>query len=154
MVIQVQRLLNEYTEQKKNKLKNGEVKKEEGSVNGKKILFIEDEEIFLDLFGSRLREDGYEVTFAKNGAWGVKEALEGTYDLIISDMVMPAMGGLEIVTKLKQEEKTKNIPIIILSASVDEDGAREVKELGIEEFFLKTRIVPSDLARKVAVILG
>jgi DNA-binding response OmpR family regulator len=153
MVVQVQRLLNEFSEQRKNRSKNGDGEKKERNGGGKKILFIEDEEIFLDLFGSRLKEDGFEVTFAKNGAWGVKEAMENDYDLIITDMVMPAMGGLEIVGKLKQEEKTKDIPIIVLSASVDEDGANEVRSLGIEEFFLKTRIVPSDLARKVGEVL-
>ncbi|EKE15751.1 MAG: Sensor protein [uncultured bacterium] len=148
---EMQRLLREYEEQDKNKIRlNGETEK-----NGKgKILLIEDEEIFLDMFGKKLEDDGYEVVRAKNGAWGVKEVMNGNYDLIVTDMVMPAMGGEEIITKLKQEDKTKNIPIIVLSASIDDESAQEVRKLGVSEFFLKTHIVPSDLSRKANELLG
>lgn len=118
-----------------------------------KILLIEDEEIFLDMFGKRLKDDGHEVVTADNGAWGIKEAMSGDYDLIITDIIMPAMTGDEIIAKLKQEEKTKNIPIIVISASVDDEAERSVRELGIAEFFLKTHIVPSDLSRKVEELL-
>jgi DNA-binding response OmpR family regulator len=151
MVAEVQRLINEFAEQDKNKkrLNDG------GGAcqNGKRILFIEDEEIFLEMFGKKLEDDGYCLTYANNGAWGVKEALENNYDLIVTDMVMPAMGGMEIVSKLKQDDKTKDVPIIVISASVSEEDENAVKELGIEDFFLKTRIVPSDLARKVGEII-
>ena len=86
----------------------------------KKILMIEDEDVFIDMFGGKLSQDGFDLTFAKNGAWGIKEATENKFDLIMVDMVMPAMGGEEIITKLKIEESTKNIPIVVLSSSVDD----------------------------------
>ena len=151
LVSEIKRILNEYVEQEKNKEKV--IEKKEETSNKKKILLIEDEEIFLDMFGKKLVDDGYEVTRANNGAWGVKEALEGSYDLIITDMVMPAMSGEEIISKIKQEEKTKNIPVVVISASVDIETEKAVRELGVSEFFLKTRIVPSDLSRKVSEIL-
>jgi len=119
-----------------------------------KILLIEDEHIFLDMFGKRLEDDGHKVTKAENGAWGLKEALIGNYDLIITDMIMPAMTGDEIIFKLKQEEKTKNIPIIVLSASVDEEVERSVRNLGVSDFIIKTHITPGDLSLKVKEFLG
>lgn len=149
-VKEIKRLINEFSEQKKNKDNGGE----KVPSNGKKILLIEDEEIFLEMFGKKLEDSGFELTYAKNGVWGVKEALAKDYDLIITDMVMPAMGGAEIVGKLRQDEKTKNTPIIVISASVSEEDMAAVKEFGISEFLLKTRIVPSDLSRKVEEILG
>jgi len=151
LVIEIQRLINQYAEQKKNKIRivnDSPVKK-----NGKKILLIEDEAIFLEMFGKKLEDDGYEVVKASNGAWGVKEALDGNYDLIITDMVMPAMTGEEIISKLKENQKTSNIPIIALSASIPDEQIEVVKALGVADFFLKTRIVPSDLSRKVAEFL-
>lgn len=148
-VEEIKRLLNEFAEQKKGNIHNGG-----GGKNNKRILLIEDEKIFLEMFGKKLEDVGFSVTYADNGAWGVKEAFENEYDLIITDMVMPAMGGIEIVEKLKQEEKTKNIPIIVISASIEDEEMHAVKELGISEFFLKTRIVPSDLSRKVEELLG
>jgi len=82
----------------------------------KKILFIEDEEIFIELFGDRLKRDGFELTFARNGTWGIEEAMVEDFTLYIMDMMMPAMGGEEMLTKLKNNDKTKNVPTIVLSA--------------------------------------
>ncbi|NTW27143.1 MAG: response regulator [Candidatus Moranbacteria bacterium] len=154
LAIEVQRRLNEYDEQKKNKerLSNG------GGAGivcaGKKILFIEDEEIFLEMFGGKLENEGYCVEYAKNGVWGSKLATEKDFDLIITDMVMPAMGGEEIVRRLKLDDRTKNLPIIVLSASLIEEDIQPVRELGVTDFFEKTHLVPSDLARRVGEILN
>lgn len=152
LVREIQRILNEYKEQKENEIRrqnNGN-----GGNGGKKILLIEDEEVFVEMFGKKLESAGYKVVYARNGAWGLKEALAKKFDLIITDMIMPAMGGEEIVGKLKMEEITKDIPIIVLSASVAEEGAKKVRELGITDFFVKTKIVPSDLSKRVREILG
>ncbi|MFA5961571.1 MAG: response regulator [Parcubacteria group bacterium] len=120
----------------------------------KKILIIEDQQVFIDMFGGKLKQDGFQVSVAMNGAWGIKEALENDFDLLVIDMVMPAMNGEEIVAKLKIEEKTKNLPIIVLSASVDEEAQKRVEQMGIVVFFIKTHITPSDLSRKITEILN
>ncbi|EKE19340.1 MAG: GAF sensor hybrid histidine kinase [uncultured bacterium] len=153
LVDEVKRLLNEFAEQKKNKERmiNGKP-----SINfaGKKILFIEDEEIFLEMFGEKLESEGYLVEYAKNGAWGSKLAAENEYDLIITDMVMPAMSGDEIIRKIKLDDKNKDTPIIVLSASLIEEDIQPVREMGINDFYEKTHLVPSDLARRVSEILN
>ena len=113
-----------------------------------KILIIEDEKIFIEMFGDRLKVAGFEVSSAENGAWGLKEALKGDFDIFIIDMMMPAMTGEEVIAELKLNDKTKNIPIIVLSASVDEEAQRRVEKMGVHSFFLKTRITPGDLAKK------
>lgn len=153
LVTEIKRLLNEFGEHNKNEARrNGtaEAGKKEGK---KKILFIEDEEFFADMLGKKLEDEGYEVEYAKNGVWGVKEVTEKDFDLIITDMVMPQMGGEEIIKKLKMEDKTKNIPIIALSASMTEDDIKIVKQYGVENYFLKTHLIPSDLARLVGELL-
>ena len=114
---------------------------------------IEDEDVFLDMFGGKLKQDGFSVTFAKNGAWGLREALKGNFDLFIIDMIMPTMNGQEIVAKIKMEDTIKNTPILMLSASVDKIIEKEIRKLDIEGFFLKTRITPSELSKKVSKIL-
>jgi two-component system phosphate regulon response regulator PhoB len=123
-------------------------------MQSKKILMIEDEDVFIDIFGGKLEQDGFHMTFAKNGAWGIKELTENKYDLLIVDMVMPAMSGEEIVAKLKMEEETKELPIIVLSASVDEETKQRVEEMGVTNFFIKTHITPSELSKKVSEILA
>ena len=118
-----------------------------------RILLIEDEEVFVDMFGESLRKAGFEVLSAKNGAWGIKEALSGDFDLFIIDMIMPAMNGDEVVAKLKENEKTKNAPIIVISASVDSQTQKHVEEMGVDSFFVKTQITPTDLCKRVAELL-
>lgn len=123
-------------------------------IQNKKILMIEDEDVFIDIFGGRLEQDGFNVTFAKNGAWGLKELSENKYDLLIVDMMMPAMSGDEIVAKLRMEDETKNLPIVVLSASVDEETKIKVEEMGVSAFFIKTHITPIELSKKVGEILS
>ncbi len=152
LVKEVQRLLGQYQEKMKNEERMQEG--QEKNKSAKKILMIEDEEIFLEMFGEKLKQLGYEVSFAKNGAWGVKEALRSNFDLFIIDMVMPALTGEEIVGKLKMEDNTKNTPIIILSASVDDESRKTVENMGINAFFVKTQITPTELSKKVEEFLG
>ena len=153
LAVEIQHLLKEYEEQKKNKNRIAGKVKDDGKTK-KRILFIEDEEFFLEMFGKKLEDDGYEVEYAKNGAWGSKMASENKYDLFITDMVMPAMGGDEIIRRIKLDEKTKNIPIIVLSASINDEDVNAIKELGISDFYEKTKIIPSDLSREIGKLLS
>lgn len=153
LVAEIQRILNEYAEQKKNKARLSGKIQDNGNSN-KKILFIEDEEMFLEMFGSKLESEGYVVEYAKNGAWGIKLAIKNKYDLIVTDINMPAMNGQEIIQQLKLNEKTKNIPIIVISASILEEDVKPLRDLGVEDFLEKTRIVPSDLARRINEFLN
>jgi CheY-like chemotaxis protein len=156
LVKEVGRLISESQESEKNIGREGGLAGEgDKAKNGKKkkVLLIEDEKIFAEMFGEKIKQDGFDLTVAENGAWGMKEALSGEYDLFIIDMVMPAMTGDEIVSRLKLEEKTKNKPIIVLSASVDELVEKKMRQAGISEFFTKTQTIPSELSKKVAELL-
>lgn len=158
LVGEVTRILEESNQEKMNLARmeentlQGEVSNEEES-SKPKILIIEDEEVFIEMFGEKLKQEGFQVVSARNGAWGLKEALAHDFDLYIIDMVMPAMTGEEIIDRLKLEEKTKNVPIIVLSASVDEQLAKQVIDKGVDGFFVKTQIIPSELAKEVKNVL-
>ncbi|MDO8241243.1 MAG: response regulator [Candidatus Moranbacteria bacterium] len=157
LVKEIQRLMGQFQEQQKNESRAtalAESSNVQNDADKKKILIIEDEEIFIEMFGEKLRQDGFAVESATNGAWGVKEALRDKFDLFVIDMIMPAMTGEEMITKLKMEDQTKNIPIIVLSASVEGDVIKRVKEMGIESFFIKTQITPNELSKEVSRILN
>jgi DNA-binding response OmpR family regulator len=158
LVAEIKRLIEQFSEQKRNgeRIANGnkKVEKDEnGNQKGKKILMIEDEEVFIEMFGEKLRQEGFEVISAANGAWGYKEAIKDKFDLFIIDMSMPAMSGLEIVEKLKLEDATKNIPIIMLSASATDEERKKVEGLGIKDFLIKTQVTPLEVYKKVEEIL-
>lgn len=151
LVGEITRVLNEFGEQIKNEERLVSGVKNNGSKG--KILFIEDEEVFIDMLGKKLVDDGYDVEFARDGAAALDSAMKNNFDLIITDIMLPHMNGDEIIRSLKGNEKTKNTPIIVLSASLDDEELQGVRKLGVDDCFMKTRIVPSDLSRTVDKLL-
>lgn len=153
LVKEIGRRLGQYQEQEKNFSRENGTAPAAPPSGGKKILMIEDEEIFIEMFGEKLKQEGYDVSFARNGAWGIKEALKNNFDLFVIDMIMPAMTGEEMVTKLKMEDATKDVPIILLSASVEDEVVKRVEALGTQAFFSKTKITPTELSNKISELL-
>jgi CheY-like chemotaxis protein len=117
--------------------------------NGHKVLIIEDEDVFIEIFGEKLRQEGFEVVPAKNGRWGLSEAEKGGFCCILIDMAMPAMNGLEAIKELRANEKTKDIPIIILSNTALDSEVKQALELGANEYYIKTQITPGEVADRV-----
>ncbi len=145
VVVEINRFLRQFAEQVKN------TGTEKQSIN-KRILLIEDQPAFVEMFSKRLRGEGYEVVTRTDGAQGLQVALDEMFDLIITDVVMPNMDGREFINKLKETEKGKNIPIFLLSASVsleDEDIQLLAEAEIVAKAFLKTEMTPSELAYAV-----
>ncbi len=159
VVEEVRRLLRQFEERDRNGIRRASGAEEKESkpddVSEGNILFIEDESVFVEMFGRRLRDEGYRVEARTDGISGLQEALRGGYDLIISDIMMPGMDGAEIVEKIRENDAVKNTPVFLLSASVDDDRLRDIRESGsVEKVFVKTEMTPSELAREVAAYLG
>ena len=121
--------------------------------NGNKILIIEDEDIFIEMFGDKLKQEGFEVISAKNGKWGLKEAENGGFSCILLDMMMPAMNGYEAVKELRASEKSKNTPIIILSNSALDSEVQQALALGANEYYIKTQVTPGEVADRVKELI-
>jgi two-component system alkaline phosphatase synthesis response regulator PhoP len=85
-------------------------------MTGKKVLVVDDEIHIVHVVAIKLRNNGYEVETANNGAEAFEYACRNKPDIIVTDFQMPTMTGMELVEKLRQNEDTKNIPIIMLTA--------------------------------------
>ena len=118
-----------------------------------KILIAEDERDIRDLITFTLRFAGYEVVAASNGEEAVALALQEIPDLIISDVRMPRMNGYEACEKIKAEEKTKDIPVIFLSAKGQETEISSGLDAGAEEYLLKP-FAPDQLTERIRVVLS
>ena len=81
----------------------------------KKILFIEDEQAIQKSIGDILESRGYKVISALNGEIGLRLAKSEKPDLVLLDLILPRINGFQVLQKLKEDPKTKKIPIIILS---------------------------------------
>ncbi len=118
-----------------------------------KILVVEDEAFLLDLYETRLEQEGYEVIKANNGAEGLSLAQLELPKVILLDILMPQVDGYEMLGSLKQGEKTKNIPVIIFSNLSQREEIEKGLELGANDFIIKTSVTPSEMVDKVKSFL-
>jgi len=118
----------------------------------KKVLVVDDEIHIIHVVAIKLRNNGYEVISAENGEQAYKLACEESPDIIVTDFQMPIMTGLELVEKLRENEQTRDIPVIMLTArgfAVEEDRK---EQLQISEFLSKP-FSPKELLRSIEDIL-
>ena len=102
----------------------------------KKILIVDDEEIVRRVLRGLLEKEGYEVIEAEDGGAGVELAKKEDPDVILMDLTMPGMGGLEACRLLKKDEKTKNIPVLVITALGGENKTEAINA-GIDDFVSK-----------------
>lgn len=103
----------------------------------KKLLIIEDEEVLLSLLQKKLIAEGYDVSIAENGEKGLEVMRKAMPDLILLDIVMPDMNGYEVCERLKTNEETKNIPILFITSSTDEESIMKAYHLGAIDYVTK-----------------
>ena len=102
----------------------------------KKILIVDDEEIVRRVLRGLLKKEGYEVIEAEDGEAGVELAKKEDPDVILMDLTMPVMGGLQACRLLKKDEKTKNIPVLVITALGGENKTEAINA-GIDDFVSK-----------------
>ena len=114
-----------------------------------KILIIEDEEILLELIQRRLTQEGYQVDVARDGQEGLEKLKENKPDIVLLDIIMPRMGGFEVMEEIKKDKDLKGIPIIIISNSGQPVELSRAKELGVSDWLIKTDFDPVEVVAKV-----
>ncbi len=117
-----------------------------------KILLVDDEELNRDFLLRRLEKRGYEVTTAVDGADACAKVLSEQPDLVLMDVSMPVMDGLQATQQLKADEATKAIPIIALTALAMAGDRVRVMEAGCDDYETKPIEFPS-LLEKIRLLL-
>jgi two-component system alkaline phosphatase synthesis response regulator PhoP len=116
------------------------------------ILVVEDEEDILELVRYNLNKEGYRVTGVLSGEEGMQAARSHPPDLIILDLMLPGMDGLTVCRELKQDARTRDLPIIILTAKGEEADIVAGLELGADDYITKPFSPRVLLARLRAVL--
>ncbi|HDZ54227.1 MAG TPA: response regulator [Candidatus Nealsonbacteria bacterium] len=120
----------------------------------KKILLIEDEQLMIELLEKRLIREGYEVAVARDGVEGLKKIKEVKPDLVLLDIIMPKMGGFEVMETMSEDEELKKIPIIVISNSGQPVELDRAKRLGAKDWLIKTEFDPQEVIDKVIKQIG
>ena len=103
-----------------------------------KVLVVEDDADQRAILAMALKHAGYQVILAENGALGLSAARKDLPDMILTDLMMPVMDGVELVRTLKADAELKNIPIMVLTVLADSDKEFSLLDLGAEEYCDKT----------------
>ena len=118
----------------------------------KKVLIADNEVHIVHVVAIKLRNNGYDVISAENGAEAFEKACQEKPDIIVTDHQMPIMSGIELVEKLRQCESTKNIPVILLTARNFAIEDEQEQDLKISECITKP-FSPRELLKSIEDIL-
>ena len=115
-----------------------------------KILVCEDEEILLTSLEFRLKKQGFEIILAKDGKEAIDKIKTESPDLIVADIMMPNVSGLELITFVRKKMKS-DLPIIMISAMGNDETVLEAFRLGATDFISKP-FKPSELVLRIKMV--
>ena len=117
------------------------------------VLVADDDEDILGLVSFRLERSGYEVAAAKDGEEALRLARELSPALVVLDVMMPRLDGYEVTRRLRDDEATRGIPVILLTARAQEADVARGFESGADDY-LRKPFSPQELAARVQAVLG
>src|SRR2546426_584444 len=117
-----------------------------------RVLIVEDERDIRDLLVLHLQRDGYQVSTAGTGEDALLQVRQSPPDLVLLDLMLPAMSGLEVCRRLRQEQTTATLPILMLTAKADEVDRVVGLELGADDYVVKP-FSPKELIARIRAVL-
>lgn len=120
---------------------------------GKKILIVEDDEFLVQMYATKLELQDFEVTTAGDGKQALKAIQKSSPDLILLDLNLPVMDGFQVLEVIKKDEKTKNIPVLVLTNFGQKEHVDRCLALGAADYLIKAHFVPSEVVDKIKSLL-
>jgi len=118
-----------------------------------KILIIEDDPFLLDIYATKFSQEGFTIEIAVDGELGFKKINESRPDLVLLDIILPKMDGLEILKKAKESPELKDIPVILLTNLGEEGKIKKGLELGAAQYLIKAHHSPGEVVEIVKKVL-
>ncbi len=123
-----------------------------GEEKKQKILVVDDEEHILELIQFNLEKEGYEVVLCDNGEESITIIKEDTIDLVVLDLMLPGIDGIDVCKRIRKVDRLKDLPIIMLTAKGKEEDRILGLELGADDYITKPFSVKELIARIKAVL--
>ena len=120
---------------------------------GNRILVVEDSAVIRRLIEVCLRPANLDIVMREDGPSGLAAALEGAPDLLVLDIGLPEMDGWEVLDRLRSDPKTRNLPVLVLTAHAEEESRRRASEGGADSFVTKP-FQPNDFRQEVLSLLA
>lgn len=120
----------------------------------KKILVVEDEAVLQQSLSEFLSGEGFEVILASDGEEAIETTKKKRPDLVLLDIILPKKDGYEVLAELKSDEKTKNIPVVLLTNLESAEDIQKAIDKGATTYLVKSSYKLEDISKKLKEILG
>jgi len=115
----------------------------------RRILLVDDMPITREPLAKILAYEGYDVTAAANGLEAIESLRDHPVELMLLDVMMPKMNGIQLLEALREKEQWKNLAVIALTGSMDRAHISRLRELGVSEILTKARFKVDELLKRV-----
>lgn len=119
-----------------------------------KILIIEDDPFLLKLYDEILKSAGYEVDIAEDGDTGKKKIKSSRPDLVLLDIMLPKINGLDLLEEVRSKADTKDIKVIIVTNLASEEDHARAEKLGVSKYMIKTEYDPNQIVDAIKEIVS
>src|SRR2546428_1775969 len=120
----------------------------------KKMLIIEDDQIVGSIYVRKFQAEGFQVELAVDGESGLAATLKSKPDVVILDLMLPKLSGVEVLKKLRAEPTTRDLPVVVLSNAYMSSLVQEAKQAGANYCVIKANCTPKQLAEIVNKTMG
>lgn len=119
-----------------------------------KIIIVDDDDFLVNMYATKFGHSGVNVDVCKSGQALLDKLKAGERaDLILLDIIMPNMSGIELLQKMRQEKLGEGIPVVMLTNQNDEKDISETKRLGVSCYIVKSAATPSEVVTEVINII-
>lgn len=118
------------------------------------VLIIEDDPLVSRMYQTVFEFEGFDVEMARNGEEGLEKLKKNKPKMILLDVMMPKMSGIEVLQELKSDPNTKNIPVVVLTNLSGDKDAEKALELGAVKFIVKSKNKPKQIVAQIREILA
>lgn len=119
-----------------------------------KILLVDDDSFLRDMYATKFGERGHTIAAAGDGESALKSIREETFDVVLLDLVMPGLSGLELLERIKGEQLEKTPTFIVLSNQGSEEDIDSAKRAGAKGYIIKAEMIPSEVVAKVESLVS
>lgn len=123
-------------------------------VSTKVLLLVEDDPLLINMYQTKFSNEGFQVYTATDGEAGLTLAKAEKPDVIILDIMMPKMDGIEVLRRLRNDPSLRDVPVLMLSNLSEMAKQKEAFELGAKEFLVKANLTPTQVVEKIKLYLN
>ncbi len=113
------------------------------------IVIVEDDVFLADLYKTKFTLEGFKTTVAYDGEKGLEMIEKNQPDIILLDLVLPKLTGFEVLEKIKNQDKLKKIPVILLTNLSQKSDVEKGLKLGADDYLIKAHFMPSEVVEKI-----